>query len=147
MSRVYESIRKWAQAKLGIEELQHDNAALRAELQKYQDEGAKQYGDLNGQCMALFAQANNAVAAADAASYTSKLLIERFEIAADINQYEDSWAVFVVKGRTPLVHFIDLRGVQPREIEELVMRYQGVKSTLDTPFAAIRKPKSIREFL
>lgn len=150
LERIKQGLRTW----LGITAIEQGNVQLGKRIKRLKDNvdidiaahDTRMQNGLND-ATALRAMAQATLEDAKIFNTTGKLILERFELAADINQYSDSWAVFVIKGRTPLVHFIDLRGVQPREIEELVMRYQGINSTLDTPFAVIRKPKSIREFI
>ena len=68
---------------------------------------------------------------------------EAINIGVDVSPYnnsyyEGSWAVVVIKGKQPIVKFLDLRGYHVSEIEEIIKRFERTSKTIDSPFNMFR---------
>lgn len=66
-------------------------------------------------------------------------LLDMINVGVDLNPLgekfgEGSWAVVVVNSPKPVVKFLDLRGVDPKELELRIKMYEKANTKVDSPF-------------
>lgn len=67
------------------------------------------------------------------------LLVNQFNISADINHYENhSWAVISIQGKPEYVRFVNLSNQDIRSIYMYLKQFEGTNRTVDSPIPFLK---------